>query len=130
MEAENVLVCVTAQTTSHRLIQKAADIAREQDLPLLVLAVLGSGPNLLELPHVAATLDALYARASHVGAEMTIITDKDPQKAISGFVSKRHSTHLVMGQGNGSPNSLQNRLMRELPKVNFHTFDANQLPDA
>ena len=128
--AESVLVCVTAQPTSHRLIQKAAEIAREQSLPLLVLAVLGSGPNLLELPHVAATLDALYARASHVGAEMTIITDKDPQKAISGFVTKRSVGHLVMGQGNGSPNSLQNRLKRELLHVVFHIFDANLLQDA
>ena len=128
--ADSVLVCVTAQPTSHRLIQRAAQIAQAAGQPLLVLAVLGSGPNLLQLPHVAATLDALYARAGGVGAEMTIITDNDPQKAIAGFVRKRSVSCLVMGQGNGSPNSLQNRLMRELPQVDFHTFDANQLPDA
>ena len=125
-----VLVCVTAQPSSHRLIAAGDALAAECALPLQVLAVAGSGQNLLELPHVITTLDALYARARSVGAEMTMLTDRDPRRAIADFARKCGATHLVMGKGGASPDSLQSQLARALPQVAFHIYDAGELPDA
>ena len=125
-----VLVCVTAQPSSLLLIEQGALIAKEHGLPLQVLSAVGSGPNLLELPHVAAALDALYARARQVGAEMTMLTTRDPAHTIAKFAREKGASHLVLGRGSTAPGSLQSKLTRELPQTIFHVFDPAELRQA
>lgn len=69
MGGEVILVCVTGQRSSARLIHRGAELARAHDARLLVLSVSGSGLNLLEEPGVAAALDELYRLSGEVGAE-------------------------------------------------------------
>ena len=56
--AETVLVCVTGQQSSQRLIHRGAQVAREHDAALLVLSVSGSGVNLLSNPEVSQALNS------------------------------------------------------------------------
>lgn len=124
-----VLVCVTAQRSSHLLIRRGAEIARREKLPLLVLCVCGSGPNLLEFPGVNEALNDLYQASGDVGAEMTMLTSQDPRGAIRRFARERGITHLVMGQGAPSPHGLAAQLSSDLPDVVFYTEMTDCMPE-
>ena len=79
--AETVLVCVTGQQSSQRLIHRGAEIAGEYGAALLVLSVSGSGVNLLSNPEVSQALNDLYRLSGQVGAEMTMLHHHDAHRA-------------------------------------------------
>lgn len=116
--AETVLVCVTGQQSSSRLIHRGAHIAQQKDAALLVLSVSGSGVNLLSNPDVSQALNDLYRLSGEVGAEMTMLHHTDAHRAICDFVSERGVTHLVLGEGKPGSVFIAN-LMRSLPQVTF-----------
>lgn len=118
--ADTVLVCVTGQQSSQRLIHRGAEIAARLQAPLLVLSVSGSGVNLLSNPEVSQALNDLYRLSVEVGAEMTMLHHHDAHRAICGFVQERGVSHLVLGQGQASENPFIARLMQAMPKVAFH----------
>ena len=124
-----VLVCVTAQRSSHLLIRRGKEIARRENLPLLVLCVCGSGPNLLEFPGVSEALNDLYHASGDAGAEMTMLTSRDPRGAICHFARDRGVTHLVMGRGAPSPHGLAAQLASDLPDVIFYTELTDCVPE-
>lgn len=117
--AETVLVCVTGQQTSRRLIHRGAQVAQERDAALLVLCVSGSGFNLLSNPEVSQALNDLYRLSGEVGAEMTMLHHQDPHRAICDFVKERGVTRLVLGEGRPGQSSFITSLMRSLPNVAF-----------
>lgn len=115
--AETVLVCVTGQKSSARLIHKGAEVAREHGAALLVLSVSGSGLNTLTNPAVAEALDELYRLSCAVGAEMTMLHAHDAHKAICAFCRQRGVTRLVLGQARDGSSAFVTSLMRALPQV-------------
>ena len=115
---ETVLVCVTGQSSSERLIRKGAEIASTHGASLLVLSVSGSGLNLTSNPQVMQSLNDLYRLSSEVGAEMTILHHPDARRAICDFAKERGVTRLVVGEGK-TPSSFIPNLMRSLPQVSF-----------
>lgn len=117
--AETVLVCVTGQKSSQRLIHKGATIAQELGAPLLVLSVSGSGLNHLDNPAVSQALNDLYRLSGEVGAEMTMLQHSDAHRAICDFVHARGVTHLVLGDSRPGQGSFIPQLMRSLPNVAF-----------
>lgn len=117
--AETVLVCVTGQQSSQRLVHRGAQIAREHDAQLLVLSVSGSGVNLLSNPEVSQALNDLYRLSGEVGAEMTMLHHHDAHRAICDFVKERGVTRLVLGEGRPGQSSFITNLMRSLPRVAF-----------
>ncbi len=116
--AETVLVCVTGQQSSSRLIHRGAQLARQHGATLLVLSVSGSGVNLLSNPSVSQALNDLYRLSGEVGAEMTMLHHTDAHRAICDFVKERGVTHLVLGEGQPGSAFIAN-LMRSLPQVTF-----------
>lgn len=117
--AETVLVCVTGQQSSQRLIHRGAQLAGELNAQLLVLSVSGSGFNLLSDPQVSQALNDLYRLSGQVGAEMTMLHDPDALHAIRHFARSRGVTHLVLGEGRTGENTFISSLMRALPQVIF-----------
>ena len=117
--AETVLVCVTGQQSSRRLIHRGAEIARECGASLLVLAVSGSGYNLLENPSVSQALNDLYALSGEVGAEMTMLSDQDPHRAICQFARARGVRRVFVGERLPGDSRFVTQLMRSLPQVAF-----------
>lgn len=116
---ETVLVCVTGQQSSQRLIRRGAEAARKLEAPLLVLSVSGSGYNLLSDPQVSQALNDLYSLCGQVGAEMTMLHHANAHAAICDFVRERGVTHLVLGEGRQGKNRFVTDLMRALPHVVF-----------
>lgn len=119
MGGEVILVCVTGQRSSARLIHRGAELARAHDARLLVLSVSGSGMNLLEKPDVAAALDELYRLSGEVGAEMTMLYAADAHRAICDFAKARGVTRIVLGAGAPGASPFVNQLMRAMPSVAF-----------
>lgn len=117
--AETVLVCVTGQKSSERLIHKGAEIAKEHGAELLVLSVSGSGLNHLDDPAVSMALNDLYRISGEVGAEMTMLQHTDAHRAICDFAHQRHVTRMVLGDSPGGRGSFIPQLMRSLPQVAF-----------
>lgn len=116
---ETVLVCVTGQQSSQRLIHRGAALAQQHGAALLVLSVSGSGFNLLTNPRVSQSLNDLYRLSGEVGAEMTMLHDADAFGAICRFARERGVTRLVLGAGKGETSGFVNRLMQALPQVDF-----------
>lgn len=117
--SETVLVCVTGQQSSQRLIHRGAELAQQYGGELLVLSVSGSGFNLLTNPEVSQSLNDLYRLSGEVGAEMTMLHDSDAHHAICDFVKKRGVTRLVLGEGKAGDRGFISRLTQSLPQVNF-----------
>ncbi len=117
--ADTVLVCVTGQQSSQRLIHQGAALAQELSATLLVLSVSGSGVNLLSNPQVSQALNDLYRLSVEVGAEMTMLHHTDAHRAICDFARERSVTHLVLGQGPSGENPFITRLKASLPQVAF-----------
>lgn len=117
--AETVLVCVTGQQSSQRLIRRGAALAREHGAALLVLSVSGSGVNLLSNPEVSQALNDLYRLSGEVGAEMTMLHHHDAHRAICDFAKERGVTRLVLGEGKPGASAFIANLMRSLPSVAF-----------
>jgi two-component system sensor histidine kinase KdpD len=122
--AETVLVCVTGQQSSQRLIHCGAALAQELNAPLLVLSVSGSGYNLLSDPKVSQALNDLYRLSGEVGAEMTMLHHHNAHQAICDFAKERGVTHLVLGEGRPGANAFVANLMRALPRVSFRIESA------
>lgn len=116
--AETVLVCVTGQQSSQRLVHRGAALAQEHNASLLVLSVSGSGVNLLSDPQVSQALNDLYRLCGEVGAEMTMLHHHDAHRAICDFAKEHHVTRLVLGEGKPGSAFVAN-LMRSLPLVAF-----------
>ncbi len=121
---ETVLVCATGQQSSRRLIHRGAELARRHDAALLVLAVSGSGFNLLTNPEVSQALNDLYRLSGEVGAEMTMLHDTNALHAIYDFAKKRGVTRIVLGESKTEESSFVSRLMQTLPQVDF-TIEPN-----
>lgn len=121
---ETVLVCATGQQSSRRLIHRGAELARRHDAALLVLAVSGSGFNLVTNPEVSQALNDLYRLSGEVGAEMTMLHDTNAHHAICDFAKKRGVTRIVLGESKTEESSFVARLMQALPKVAF-TIEPN-----
>lgn len=126
MSTETVLVCVTGQRLCDRLIGRGAEVAREKDLPLLVLSVAGNGQNDLGDPVVAEALDYLYRHSMEHGAEMTVLCSPKPQDAIVEFARKHEVRHLIIGEGkpDRGGESFPSRLAKALPQVILHVENA------
>lgn len=116
---ETVLVCVTGQQSSQRLIHRGAELARQYHAQLLVLAVSGAGFNLLTNPSVSQSLNDLYCLSGQVGAEMTMLHHTNPHQAICDFVRERSVTRLVLGESKPGHSSFVAGLMKALPNVSF-----------
>lgn len=117
--AETVLVCVTGQRSSARLIHKGAEIARQLQGTLLVLSVSGSGLNTLTHPGVAEAMDELYRLSHEVGAEMTMLHAPDAHKAICAFAQERGVTRILLGEGRDGAGAFVASLQRALPQITF-----------
>ena len=92
-----VLVCVTPQRNSFRLIKKGASFAKEFDAELFVLYV----QNDLDLTRDKKTvelIDELFDMTSKHDGAMYIEVSDDISASIVGFINKNKITHVMLGE--------------------------------
>ena len=111
-----VLVCVTAQQSSEKLIDAGRAIADENSADLEVISVLPiEGFDSRNNPEI---LDRLHQHAKGAGGDMAVYFSEDPTLTIAAHIAKTKPKLLVTGypgEGSNGCVSLIHLLLPELP---------------
>ena len=122
MAGKKILVCVTDQPQSSRLIHKGREWADAQEACLLVLHVRTCQKTMMGNPDIGAALNQLYADARAADAEMEIIASSEVEKTIADYVRGQQVTGVVIGS---SPRDgrvpMSERLKMLLPDIDILT---------
>lgn len=115
----NVLVCVTQQKASKKLVEVGADLSNDKDSFLYVLHVVNENDKLLYNLSDGEALEYLFEITKGVGANLVVKRSKDPIKEIVDFAMEEEITHIVIGssKGKNEANNFASKLQRRLPHV-------------
>lgn len=96
MKEEKVVVCITAQNSSQRLIDYGAEIAKQAKGSLHILHV-QKGDSIFQNGETLKLLTKLLAYGDRCGGIIHVLCDKDVPKCIGQFVKQEGATKLIMG---------------------------------
>ncbi len=119
---EKVLVCITIQENSRRLISEGFNIAEKLNAPLNILHV-RKGETIFDHPESSALLEDLFGYGSELGGEVHFLCSSDIIQTIREFIIENKITHLVLGVARDTePHSQTNifdQLLSYLPDINL-----------
>lgn len=115
----SVLVCVTRQKTSAKLIQKGVELSKEEKSSLNVIHVVNENDKLLYGLSDGDALEYLFQITKEVGANLVVKRSKDVIKSIVDYAEETHCTHIVLGSSNNPSSNFIAKLQRKLPNVAF-----------
>lgn len=92
-----VLVCITIQKNSKRLIEKGAKLAIEQHSKLHILHV-EKGMSIFQNPEAATLLEELFEYGKKLGGEVHFISDEQIAQRIVTFIRDMEVTTVVLGE--------------------------------
>ncbi|MCT4687735.1 universal stress protein [Vallitalea sp.] len=108
-DAEKVLVCITIQKNSKRLIRKGAEIANEINGELHILHV-EKGMSIFKNEESIKLLEELFEYGKQLGGEVHFLSGKDVPSKIVDFIKSMQITRLVLGE------TMRSKLHRLLTK--------------
>lgn len=112
-KTEKILVCITIQHNSKRLIRKGYELAKEIGGELHILHI-AKGESIFTESKNGSLLDILFKYASTLGAEIHVECNPDVTKCIASFIKKHSMTCIVLG--NTLKNALQTFLVTSIEK--------------
>ncbi len=118
---EKILVCITIQHNSKRLIKRGYEMAQEIDGELHILHI-AKGESIFTESKNGSLLDDLFKYASELGAEVHFECSNDVTKYIASFIKDHAITCIVLGE------TLRNALYKLLAK-NIETSLESSIPD-
>ena len=121
IKKEKILVCITIQHNSKRLIKRGYDIANEMDGELHILHI-AKGESIFTNPESGPLLEDLFEYASKLGGEVHFGCSTDVIKYIASFIKDHHITGIVLGE------TLRNALCGFFSQ-NIQTCLESQIPD-
>ena len=113
---QNIVVCVTLQSTCERLINAAETIRKPEDA-LFVLHVTGNGQAFLGGKDDGKTLEYLYEVAQKARADRTVQHVDDIAGAMEAFVRKHDINVMILGTPPQGESELIRRLRADLAGV-------------
>ena len=116
---KSVLVCVTQQKTSERLIQKGVELAREEGSSLNVIHVVNENDRFLYGLSDGDALEYLFEITKEVGANLVVKRSKDVVKTIIDFAEEINCTHIVLGSSKNPTSNFISKLKKKLPDIEF-----------
>ncbi|GMQ57706.1 hypothetical protein AN1V17_21010 [Vallitalea sediminicola] len=108
-EVEKILVCITIQKNSKRLIRKGAEIANEISGELHILHV-EKGMSIFKNEESIELLEELFEYGKQLGGEVHFLSGKDVPNKIVDFIKGMQITRLVLGE------TMRSKLRRLLTK--------------
>lgn len=96
-ETEKVLVCITAQENSLRLISEGFEIAKQLDAPFHILHI-KKGNTIFDGPESGKLLDNLFKYGTKLGGEIHFLCSESISDTITDFIKTNAITHLVIGE--------------------------------
>lgn len=97
MKKEKIAVCITAQTSSQRLIDYGAEIAQQYNGSLHILHV-QKGDSIFQNGQTLKLLTKLLAYGDRCGGIIHVLCDQDVPKCIGEFVRQEGITKVIMGE--------------------------------
>lgn len=101
-KSSSVLACVTSQYDCDRIIAAAKRIADETDCNLRVLTILKPTNDYTD---VSDEIEYLYLVSKEKGADMTVLFNDNPPKAVAEFVNENDVQRIVSGMHDGGCDS-------------------------
>lgn len=96
-KVEKILVCITAQSNSKRLIDEGAEVADEFDGELHILHV-QRGDSIFNNDETPKLLELLFNYAGKRGGMVHFYCDEDVSECIGNFVNETGITKVVLGE--------------------------------
>ena len=97
MKKEKIAVCITAQTSSQKLIDYGAEVAQQYNGSLHILHV-QKGDSIFQNGQTLKLLTKLLAYGDRCGGMIHVLCDQDVPKCISEFVKQEGITKVIMGE--------------------------------
>ena len=94
-----VLVCITLQENSKRLMAKGAELTKEAGGELHVLHI-RQGDSIFETPNSSQLFEELFIYGSELGGQVHFLCSNDVPMTISRFLTENGITHLILGATN------------------------------
>ena len=126
---EKVLVGITIQENSRRLIDEGYRLARELKAPLHILHI-RKGHTIFDDPESSRLLEELFTYGGDLGGEVHFICGEHISLALIQFIKNNHMTHLVIGEAPAdvtptSP-SIYDKLADDLEHIDITVLQRNQ----
>ena len=113
MKKEKIAVCITAQTSSQKLIDYGAEVAQQYNSSLHILHV-QKGDSIFQNGQTLKLLTKLLAYGDRCGGMIHVLCDQDVPKCISEFVKQEGITKVIMGE-------IPNKVAKKYSKVQQET---------
>ena len=97
VKKEKILVCITIQHNSKRLIQRGYEIANEMGGELHILHV-AKGESIVTEPESGPLLQDLFEYASELGGEVHFGCSPNVIKYLASFIQDNGITGIVLGE--------------------------------
>ncbi len=97
MKEEKIAVCITAQTSSQRLIDYGAEIAEQYNSSLHILHV-QKGDSIFQNGETLKLLTKLLSYGDRCGGIVNVLCDEDVPKCIAQFAKEEGITKVIMGE--------------------------------
>ncbi len=121
---EKVLVCITAQSNSRRLIDAGAEVASQCSGELHILHV-QKGDNVFNNNETLHLLQQLFVYGSEKGGMIHAFCEEDIAGSIAHFVEEEKITKLVLGE---LPESMRKQLEKSRRENQFQKI-LDRLPE-
>ena len=92
-----VLVGITIQENSRRLIDEGFKISKKLGAPFHILHI-RRGETIFDQPESSALLDALFTYGGELGGEVHFVCGEHISQVFSNFIKDNQITHLVIGE--------------------------------
>lgn len=92
-----VLVGITIQENSRRLIAEGLNLSQSIDAPLHILHI-RKGETIFDRPESSELLSDLFAYGGELGGEVHFLCSNNIPETITSFIKENDITHLVIGE--------------------------------
>lgn len=118
---KKVMVCVTQQQTSKRLIKTGSELANTSRDSLYVIHVVNEKDKLLYHLSDGEALEYLFEITKKLGADLVIKRSKDVIETLVEFAKENEITHIVLGNSPKGSNekNFSEKLIIRLPSKEF-----------
>lgn len=110
-----ILVCITIQENSKRLIKKGSDLAKLNNGDLHILHI-EKGMSIFEQPNAALLLEQLFELGKELGGEVHFVSDNEVMERIIKTSKDLGVTHLVLGQTMENSFCFEENVIKKLEK--------------
>lgn len=111
-----ILVCITIQENSKRLMKKGYDLANSTDGELHIIHI-RRGETIFETPESSHLFEELFIYGSELGGQVHFLCSTDIPHTISDFITQNAITHLVIGKPPTCTNEMASNVFEKLVKL-------------